>query len=267
MHQEIFIVDAFTDRPFRGNPAGVCVCETPFEESTMQSIAMEMNHAETAFLHRNSPGNYNLRWFTPSQEVPLCGHATLASAHILWETGRESGNLIFATASGDLTAFRESNRICMDFPTEFSSEHRDRRQFEAALGVKVLHVAKNRMFWLAEVPNEEAVRGLSPEMEKIASLGLEGVIVTARSDSESDDFVSRLFAPNVGIPEDPVTGSAHCVLAPYWAAKLDKTDLVGYQASKRGGVVGVEFLGARVLLKGQAVTTFRGQLQLGASVQ
>jgi PhzF family phenazine biosynthesis protein len=259
----IFVVDAFTDTPFRGNPAGVCPLEVAISATVMQQIAMEVNHAETAFPLKVGEGRYNLRWFTPTQEVPMCGHATLASAHILWSTGKETGKIVFETQSGELTADREHDDIVLDFPSLFAEPAANVKPFEKALGVKPLFVGKQEMFWLVELESEEAVRSFQPDLAAIGSLGSEGVLITAKSDSEADDFVSRLFAPNVGIPEDPVTGSAHCILAPYWAKKLGKEELVGYQASKRGGYVKVEFLGARVLLKGRAVTVIAGSLDRG----
>ena len=263
MPLEVFVVDAFTDRPFRGNPAGVCIVSSPLEESLMQEIALEMNHAETAFLSETAPGQYHLRWFTPAKEVPLCGHATLASAHVLFEQRLvPDGTVVFDTLSGELTATKQGPKIVMDFPSEFLEPEPNMTAFKQALGVPLVYVGKNRMFWLAELRDEASVRTFIPNQGAIADLGLEGIIITAKSDSGADDFVSRLFAPNVGIPEDPVTGSAHCILAPYWASKLGKTEMVGYQASKRGGYVALEFLGARVLLKGNAVTTLVAQLQV-----
>lgn len=262
MPQSIYVVDAFTDRPFCGNPAGVCILDAPMQDDLRQQIAMEMNHAETAFLTNLGDGNYDLRWFTPTTEVKMCGHATLASAHVLWTTRRESGSLRFQTKSGEMRAERDDNLIVLDFPAEFTKPVADRSPFEKALGLRTTYVGDNWMYWLIELESEQAVRSLKPNFEAIAKLGREAVLVTAKSDSEADDFVSRFFGPNVGIPEDPVTGSAHCLLAPYWSQKLGKTEMVGYQASKRGGFVRVEFLGARVLLKGYAVTVLTGNLEL-----
>ena len=262
MPQSIYVVDAFTDLPFRGNPAGVCILDAPMADDLRQQIAMEMNHAETAFLTKLGEGNFDLRWFTPTTEVKMCGHATLASAHVLWTTGRESGSIRFQTRSGEMRAERNLSKIILDFPAEFTEPVSNRAPFEAALGVKTTYVGDNWMYWLIELESEQAVRSFEPNQDAIAKLGREAVIITAKSDTEADDFVSRLFGPNVGIPEDPVTGSAHCLLAPYWSKKLGKTEMVGYQASKRGGFVEVEFLGARVLLKGYAVTTLEGTLHL-----
>jgi PhzF family phenazine biosynthesis protein len=267
MSLPIFVVDAFTDTPFRGNPAGVCVTGNPIDAVLMQSVAMEMNHAETAFLYLVGSQTYALRWFTPAQEVPLCGHATLASAHILFTEMGVTDKITFDTASGPLTANRRGERIELDFPTEFVTQSPSRQQCTEALGQRVQFLGDNRMFWLAELDCEQAVRNCSPNLDLVRKLGKEGVIVTAKSDSEADDFVSRLFAPNLGIDEDPVTGSAHCLLAPYWGQKLGKQQMVGYQASKRGGYVHVEYLGARVLLQGNAVTVLRGTLNLNGSVK
>ncbi|HJP83062.1 MAG TPA: PhzF family phenazine biosynthesis protein [Fimbriimonadaceae bacterium] len=267
MSLPIFVVDAFSDTPFRGNPAGVCVTDNPIDEALMQSFAMEMNHAETAFLHPVGPQTYGLRWFTPAQEVPLCGHATLASAHILFTEMGLSDKVTFNTASGPLTAIQRGEKIELDFPTEFVTQAQSTLQCSEALGEPVQYLGDNRMFWLAELASEQAVRNCSPNLDLVKQLGKEGVIVTAKSDSEADDFVSRLFAPNVGIDEDPVTGSAHCLLAPYWATKLGKEQMIGYQASKRGGYVEIEYLGARVLLRGNAVTVLRGTLNLNGSVK
>lgn len=261
MSQPIYIVDAFTDRPFRGNPAGVCVLDASMPDELRQQIAMEMNHAETAFLSKLGDGNYDLRWFTPTTEVKMCGHATLASAHILWSTGREAGPLRFQTKSGEMRANREDKLIVLDFPAEFTTPVKDRTGFNKALGIEAKYVGDNWMYWLVELDSEQSVRNFQPDLDAIANLGREAVLITAKSDSGADDFVSRLFGPNVGIPEDPVTGSAHCLLAPYWSKKLGKTEMVGYQASPRGGFVRVEFLGARVLLKGYAVTVLSGHLE------
>lgn len=262
MSQTIYVVDAFTDRPFHGNPAGVCVLEAPIPDERMQQIALEMNHAETAFLTKEGDANYRLRWFTPATEVKMCGHATLASAHILWSTGLEPGRITFQTLSGEMGAEQEGSQIVLNFPAEFTEPVADTAPFKAALGHKPVYVGDNWMYWLVELDSETTVRNLNPSQAKIAELGREAVLITAKSDTDADDFVSRLFGPNVGIPEDPVTGSAHCLLAAYWSPKLGKTEMVGYQASKRGGHVGVEFLGARVLLKGNAVTVLTGTLAI-----
>jgi PhzF family phenazine biosynthesis protein len=254
-------IDAFTNVPFKGNPAGVCILEEPAEDSWMQSVAAEMNVAETAFLWPLDEG-FSLRWFTPATEVDLCGHATLASAHALWESGTldETRQAVFSTKSGTLTADREDGWIVLDFPSEGAREEIDPAPIVAAIGCQVLRASRNRFDFLAEVDSAEAVRQLTPDIRAIQTLGCRGLIVTAPSDDERFDFVSRFFAPAVGVDEDPVTGSAHCFLAPYWAAKLGKGSLTGYQASARGGVVNVAMHGDRVKLKGQAVTVLEGEL-------
>ncbi len=260
MNLNIYVVDAFAERPFEGNPAGVCVVTSDLDVDLMQKIALEMNHAETAFLVETEPNIYKLRWFTPTQEVPLCGHATLASAHVLWSTGRAKGTLTFRTLSGELNAEQADGKIVLDFPSDDPTAIADVQPFETTLGVSVVQAGESKLFWIAELESEAAVRQLEPSMDRIASLGKVGIIVTAKSQSDQQDFVSRMFAPSVGVPEDPVTGSAHCVLAPYWSQKLGELSLIGYQASPRGGFVGVEVNGHRVLLKGTAVTTLAGEL-------
>lgn len=255
-------IDAFTNVPFKGNPAGVCVVAEPADDDWMQSVAAEMNVAETAFLWPIDEG-FSLRWFTPTTEVDLCGHATLASAHALWEDGtlEPSQQAVFSTKSGVLTADRESDWIVLDFPSEPGIEPIEQEPIEAAIGNEVRETFRNRFDYLAEVSSERVVRELSPDLPAIRGLGCRGLIVTARSNDPAFDFVSRFFAPSVGVDEDPVTGSAHCFLAPYWAEKLGANPLAGFQASTRGGVVGVDVHGDRVRLKGQAVTVLDGQLR------
>jgi len=262
MELKAYVVDAFTETPFRGNPAGVCIAPEPLSEELMQSIAAELNHAETAFITQTAGSSFNLRWFTPVLEVDLCGHATLAASHIIWESGLAAGGIVFETASGTLKAESKQSMIEMDFPAEFETKHSRTASFETALGAPIRYLGKNRMFWLAELESETSLRSLNPDMALLSKLGLGGVIVTARSDTPADDFVSRVFAPSLGIPEDPVTGSAHCLLATYWSPRIGKTEMTGYQASKRGGFVRVELLGARVLLKGRALTTLSGTLHV-----
>lgn len=255
-------VDAFADRPFAGNPAGVCILDEAAHDSWMQAVAREMNVAETAFLVRRVDGTFDLRWFTPTVEVDLCGHATLASAHVLWSEGvlRADERARFHTKSGELAAWREGDTIRMDFPAEPVAASGPPGPLTAALRVRPSFTGKNRMDWLVEVADETTVRSLRPDLGAIAALGMRGVIVTARSSSPSHDFVSRFFAPAAGVDEDPVTGSAHCALAPYWAAKLGKPTLLGYQASARGGTVECTVTGDRVVLGGRAVTVLRGTL-------
>jgi PhzF family phenazine biosynthesis protein len=254
-------VDAFTSTAFAGNPAAVCLLPGPAEEGWMQDVAREMNLSETAFLHPEG-GGYRLRWFTPTVEVDLCGHATLASAHVLWETGRaEPGARVdFHTKSGLLSAVRRGEWIELDLPAKPVEPVPSPPDLLPALGVTARFVGRNRFDYLVEVDGEPAVRALTPDMPKLAALPVRGVMVTSRSDDPAYDFVSRFFAPGSGIAEDPVTGSAHCALGPFWMARLGKAQLLGYQASARGGAVRVRVEGDRVRLGGQAVTVLRGEL-------
>jgi PhzF family phenazine biosynthesis protein len=261
MDQKITQVDAFTNTPFMGNPAAVCVLPGPGKADWMQKVAREMNLAETAFLHRRDDG-FSLRWFTPSVEVDLCGHATLASAHVLWEEGYLplAQQARFHTRSGLLTAGRQGDWIEMDFPATPPEPADAPEELKRALGVEVLSVGKSLFDYLVEVDSEETLRGLKPDLTLLASVPVRGVIVTCKGTSGEFDFVSRFFAPQSGVPEDPVTGSAHCTLGPFWGERLGKTEMRGYQASERGGVVGVRVGGERVALRGQAVTTLRCEL-------
>ena len=261
MPQPIVQVDAFTDRPFAGNPAAVCILDAPRDEQWMRDVAAEMNLSETAFLHREGDG-WSLRWFTPAVEVDLCGHATLASAHVLWQDGLLSPDqeARFHTRSGLLTAARQGDWISMDFPAKPEQEAPAPDGLERALGVPPVYVGRSHFDWLVEVESESVVRALAPDLGLLASVDARGVIVTARGGDGTYDFVSRFFAPRVGVPEDPVTGSAHCVLAPFWARRLGRDALTGFQASRRGGVVKVRVVGDRVVLGGQAVTVMRGEL-------
>ncbi len=261
MAQRVVQVDAFTGEKYRGNPAAVCVLDEPGDPEWMQIIAREMNLSETAFLYPTD-GGLHLRWFTPAVEVDLCGHATLASAHVLWEDGHLAPDqpARFQTLSGELTAVKVDDWIELNFPTEPATEAHVPTQLEPALGVRLLHVARNRMDYLVEVENEEIVRNLKPNMALLRQIEARGVIVTSRAGDDEHDFVSRFFGPAVGIDEDPVTGSSHCCLGPYWGERLGKDQLSGYQASARGGVVRVRLAGDRVRLAGQAVTVMRGEL-------
>lgn len=260
MPQTIVTVDAFTSRPFAGNPAAVCVMDAPVDEQWMRDVASEMNLSETAFLHPLEDG-WSLRWFTPAVEVDLCGHATLASAHVLWQDGLlpRDAQARFHTRSGLLTAARDGEWITLDFPAKPEQPSPAPDGMEQALGTRIVYAGRSVFDWLVEVESEEAVRALAPDLTLLARVEARGVIVTARGGGEHD-FVSRFFAPRVGVPEDPVTGSAHCVLAPFWAARLGRDTLTGFQASRRGGVVKVRVAGDRVLLGGQAVTVMRGAL-------
>lgn len=257
----IFQVDAFTNKPFAGNPAAVCILPAPGDERWMQQVAQEMNLSETAFLHRQADG-FNLRWFTPAVEVDLCGHATLASAHVLWETGhlQPEEPARFYTRSGLLTAERKGEWIELDFPVTPEEPATAPADLARALGVTPAYVGKNRFDYLVEVDSEETVHALKPDFALLRTLPVRGVIVTSPATSSEYDFVSRFFAPGSGVDEDPVTGSAHCCLGPFWSKRLGKNEFIAYQASKRGGVVRVRLSGKRVYLSGQAVTVLRGEL-------
>jgi PhzF family phenazine biosynthesis protein len=254
-------VNAFTDRPFAGNPAAVCLLPSARDTEWMQLVAREMNLAETAFLVREGRG-FQLRWFTPTMEVDLCGHATLASAHALWESGHLAPGEIgrFHTRSGLLTAERRDGLIWLDFPSTPATPADPPADLCDGLAVALRYVGRTPFDYLVEVDGEAAVRGLTPNLAALSRLPVRGVIVTGQSGSPGQDFVSRFFAPAAGVPEDPVTGSAHCALAPYWAAKLGRSTLVGYQASQRGGNVRLQVAGDRVQLGGHAVTVMRGEL-------
>ena len=261
MGMTIYQVDSFTDTPFSGNPAGVCIMDELQDEGWMQNVAREMNLSETAFLHKQAEG-YNLRWFTPAVEVELCGHATLASAHVLWEIGllKQGEQAIFHTLSGLLAANQKGKWIEMNFPAKIEEATIAPAGLIEALGVPVKYVGKNQFDYLVEVESEDIVRNINPDFGLLLSVAARGIIVTSLADSDEYNFVSRFFAPNVGVYEDPVTGSAHCCLSPFWSKRLGKDELVGYQASARGGVVKVRLSGDRVYLGGQAVTVLRGEL-------
>ena len=263
MGQVITQVDAFTDRPFSGNPAAICLLPAPASDQWMRDVAREMNLSETAFLvRRNDDDGFDLRWFTPTVEVALCGHATLASAHVLWE-GRHLGSdeqARFHTSSGLLTARRLDDWIELDFPAESPASVEVPGELVAALGVEPQWVGRNRFDYLVEVASEDAVRSTAPDFGALRGLSSRGVIVTSRSSAPEFDVVSRFFAPAAGIDEDPVTGSAHCCLGPFWRDRLGTDRFVAYQASARGGVVKVRVAGDRVHLGGQAVTVMRAEL-------
>ncbi len=256
-------VDAFADRPFAGNPAAVCILSEPREETWMQQVAREMNLSETAFLVPRG-ADYDLRWFTPAVEVDLCGHATLASSHVLWEQGRLKPDepARFHTKSGVLTAKKVGNWIELNFPATPASPDGalNPMDVESALGIKTRIIGRSRFDYLVEAESEEAVRALRPEFSKIGRLKARGLILTSRASGSGYDYVSRFFAPAAGVDEDPVTGSAHCCLAPFWKERLGRDNLVGYQASARGGYVRTRCEGDRVLLSGQAITVLRGEL-------
>jgi PhzF family phenazine biosynthesis protein len=267
----IRIVDAFTDRPFTGNPAGVLLLDhdTFPEDSRLQSIALEVNHAETAFAHRLPEGgdaDWALRWFTPVAEVAMCGHATLATAHVLRTTGAHTGPVRFATLSGVLIATpHEDGSLTLDFPTAPLTPVEVPDGVAEALGAEPLatfDTGPNTGDLLIEVADEKTVRGLTPDHRALARYSERGIIATARAEDPSQgyDFVSRCFFPNIGIDEDPVTGSAHTALAPYWSERLGRPGLTGLQASPRSGLVRTELRGDRTLLTGHAVTVIEGEL-------
>jgi PhzF family phenazine biosynthesis protein len=302
-------IDAFTDRPFAGNPAAVCLLppDAPRARDArwMQAVAAEMNLSETAFVVTRggrTPGGFRLRWFTPETEVELCGHATLASAHLLWESGRVPPDdpIRFDTASGPLTCERThepgdgaapgGSIVWMDFPAQPADELEGegaealRDELAGALGSEPVRLGRTRFDLLVELASEEAVRGLRPDLARLATVETQGIIVTAAAGPDrpdrpgsgrpeaadpqgapAPDFVSRYFGPRVGVPEDPVTGSAHCSLAPWWGARLGRERMVGYQASRRGGTVRTVLAGDRVLLGGRAVTVFTGELHAGGA--
>jgi PhzF family phenazine biosynthesis protein len=260
--QPVYVVDAFVTKLFTGNPAAVCVLPRAASPKWMQLVAREMNLSETAFLHRAGRG-FKLRWFTPTVEIDLCGHATLASAHVLWETGQLKADerAVFQTLSGRLEAARSGDEIELDFPARPSEPVKAApRALAKALGARAVRVSRAKDDYLVELESDAAVRGLAPDIAGLKRLGLRGVIVTARSSEKAYDFISRFFAPGAGIDEDPVTGAAHCALAPYWEPRLGRDEMVGYQASVRGGVVRVKVSGDRVRLSGRAVTMLRGEL-------
>jgi PhzF family phenazine biosynthesis protein len=261
----VYVVDAFTDRPFAGNPAGVCPLTGPADPGWMQRVAAEFNLSETAFpraLDGPDP-EFELRWFTPSVEVALCGHATLGTAHVLYETGAVPGDrpIRFHTLhSGVLTVRREGDLLAMDFPAVPPAEIDPPAGLAEALGAEPVWTGRNAQNdVLAVLPDAASVRSLEPDEHALGRIDARGICVTAAD--EEYDFVSRFFGSGVGIGEDPVTGSAHCMLAPYWAERLGRTDMVAYQASARGGEVRVSVRDDRVILRGGAVTVIEGTLR------
>jgi len=266
MPTPFLVVDAFTSEPFRGNPAAVVWLESPRDARWMQSVAAEMNLSETAFVEPRSDG-FGLRWFTPTIEVPLCGHATLASAHMLYSSGRLRRNDVarFHTQSGLLTARADGTWIALDFPAFESVDAKPPSALVEAVGVRP--IATRRIdregtdpFWIFELASEAEIRAAAPRFGAMSACAPDPVIVTARADSPDFDFVSRFFGPSHGIDEDPVTGAAHCMLGPYWRTKLGRDELVGLQASKRSGVVRVAVRGRRVELRGEALTISEGTI-------
>lgn len=259
---KLTVVDAFTDRPFAGNPAAVCQLTGPVDEGWMKDLAREMNLSETAFLIPQPDGTQQIRWLTPSVEVDLCGHATLASAHVLFQAG--GGERVeFSSRSGPLVATRLADGwIRLDFPATPPLECPAPEGLLEALGCQAVRVGRSRFDYLVEVDSEETVRGLKPEHSALGRLEVRGIMVTARG--REYDFVSRFFAPGAGVNEDPVTGSAHCSLTPFWAQRLEKQRMLAFQASPRGGVVRVELHGERVYLEGQAVSISQVELEPAA---
>ncbi|HLF79035.1 MAG TPA: PhzF family phenazine biosynthesis protein [Dehalococcoidia bacterium] len=261
MSLTIYQVDVFTNRPFAGNPAGVCLLDAPRDDAWMAAIAAEMNLSETAFLVPNGEA-FDLRWFTPTVEVDLCGHATLASAHVLWQTGRlpTDAQAVFNTRSGRLTAKRDGDWIELDFPATPPELAEAPEALLRALNVTPVTVGRSVFDYLVEVESEDVVRKLKPDYGLLATVPARGVMVTSRSSGPAYDFVSRFFGPAAGINEDPVTGSAHCCLGPFWGERLGKSEMLAYQASARGGVIRIRLAGERTLLGGQAVTVMRCEL-------
>ena len=259
----IYQIDAFAEEVFQGNPAAVCPLREWLADGRMQAIAAENNLPETAFfVPGNEPGDYDLRWFTPTVEVDLCGHATLASAHVLYETGvlLPDDTARFHTRSGLLTATHRDGWIEMDFPALPVERAQTPEGLETALGTALKYVGLSAHDYLVEIESAGVLRKMQQDFAALKSLNVRGVIVTSTSDSPEYDFISRFFAPGAGIDKDPVTGSAHCALGPYWQQHLNKTEFTAYQASKRGGTIGVRVEDKRVLLRGQAVTVFEAEI-------
>lgn len=258
---EIYQVDAFTEQPYKGNPAAVCILDKLQEVSWLTDVAGEMSLSETAFLFKQKD-EYNLRWFTPTSEIDLCGHATLASAHVLWETKKidKKQDIKFNTKSGLLIAKNKDPWIELDFPIEAPKKEFAPQILLNALDVEPIYVGKNRFDYIIEVKSKEIIKNLDPNFRLLKEVEARGVIVTSRTQFNRYDFISRFFAPSIGIDEDPVTGSAHCCLAPYWADKLNKNEFLSYQASKRGGSLKIRLDDERVYLSGKAVTVLKGEL-------
>ena len=261
MTNPIVQVDAFASGAFRGNPAAVCLLAAAADEEWMRRVARETNMPATAFVHATG-GGFALRWFTTAGELELCGHGTLATSHVLWETGRVKHDepARFETRGGSLTATRSGGWIELDFPAKPDETIAPPPELLGALKVGATYVGRSHFDVIVEVEHEEIVRALQPDFGRLRSVEARGVIVTSRSASADCDFVSRFFAPAVGIDEDAVTGSAHCCLGPYWSRRLGKTSFVAHQLSSRGGVVRVAVAGDRVRLGGQAITVVRGEL-------
>jgi PhzF family phenazine biosynthesis protein len=252
-------INVFTNRPFHGNPAAVCILPHPKIDSWMQSMAAELNLPVTAFIIRQADG-FMLRWFTPVAEVDMCGHGTLAAAHIVWQESlaRPDGGIVFYTRSGTLRAWKEDDWIGLDFPSMPAQPIHEPEGLRDILGVPFIYVGKNEYDIIVEVDSEQTVRSLDPDKDTLRRLPMRGLIVTGRSDNPEYDFVSRFFASSFGISEDAVTGPAHCCLAPYWAKRLSRMQLKGYHASRRGGVIKMNIRDDRIHLFGQAITVISG---------
>lgn len=258
----LYQVDAFTDTPFAGNPAAVCLMDHTADEAWMQQVAAEMNLSETAFIYPVGQHRFHLRWFTPAVEVELCGHATLATSHILWETGivPEDQTCVYQTLSGELRAKRAEHLIELDFPAAPTRELPPPPGLLESLRIEAEFVGLSTHDWLVVTATSDTVRKMKPEMDGLRHLGVRGVIVTAADETGDYDFISRFFAPGAGIDEDPVTGSAHCTLGPWWQQKTGKSEFRAFQASHRGGEMHVLVQGDRILLRGNAVTISAGEL-------
>jgi len=260
--ERIFTVDAFAGKKFTGNPAAVCLLEENKDDGWLLDVAAEMNLSETAFVKKNGDG-FSLRWFTPKSEVELCGHATLASSHILWEEGilKPDEEAIFHTVfKGILTAKKAGDEIELNFPVNVPVHSADNPDLEKALGIKPKSLKITEHHYLAELNSEDEVRNVKPDFNLLELMPKYGTIITSSSDNKNYDFVSRFFAPSKGIKEDPVTGSAHCVLTPHWSEQLNKKTMKAFQASERGGFMTVTLEGDRVLLSGTAITILKGEL-------
>ena len=262
---KLFTVDALASKPFSGNQAAICLVESELDASWMLALAQEINYSETAYLDKlDGSADFGLRWFTPACEVDLCGHATLASAHVLWnECEIQSDEIRFHTRSGVLTARKNGESIELNFPATPASPIPINEDLLSGLGLsnpQVVFCSKNQFDALVVVNDETVVRALEPDFAALGKIPFRGITVSAKSQSAEFDFISRFFAPGSGVDEDPVTGSAHCCLAPYWGNELSKDTMTGFQASNRGGTVGVKLSDDRVILSGQAITILRGEL-------
>jgi PhzF family phenazine biosynthesis protein len=260
---KIYEVDSFTDTQFKGNPAAVCILEKDYEDSVLQDIAMEMNLSETAFIKKVSDNKFNLRWFTPKTEVSLCGHATLASAYILWENNLvEDEEIFFDTLSGILIAKKKGEWIELDLPKGKLKKSEGDEFLLNSFSISPKNIYESDIVYLLEFNKEEEIALLNPDFNLLRKARKEEIIVTSKSNNVNYDFVSRFFAPSIGIDEDPVTGSAHCFLTPYWIERLNKDEVLGFQASERTGYVKCKMYGDRVIIQGKAVIVLNGTLNI-----